>query len=137
MPVTWLWENKKGKVVWEKRPDCTNPKVTQKSFAWNIYEANCLGAFLYEWKDKKEGPMYQFMTFFNDAQHMKRILGLVKDYRGEKSNLFNDWYGDYRIKYISLDMNYKSNATLAKYFVEAGFEVRLVKGKVKNKKETK
>lgn len=122
MPVTWEWEKKKGEVVFK------NKNHPEETFKWNIYQANCLGAFIYEYTDRKEGPMYQFMCFFSDVHHMKRMLGLEKCRDGNKSNLLKDWYMDYELDHIKLDTNYPDVEKLTRYFTQAGFEVRLFKG---------
>lgn len=129
MPVQWNWEKKEGEVVWKVKPNCTDPKVVERGFSWSIYPGNCLAVFIFEFiEEESNEEMYKFMTFFNDIHHMKKCLGLEKDYKGEKVNLFNDLYRDYEIDYIKLDTNYPDWEKLSKAFIEAGFEVRLNKG---------
>jgi hypothetical protein len=122
MSVNWDWKDKKGEVVWKPTEDQNKPP-----FKWNIYEANCLGCCLYEYTDEEGKEMYQFECFFSDVHHLKKILGLEKCYDGKKNDMFKEWYGDYEIDYIKLDINF-DNDKLIKYFAEAGYEVRIYKG---------
>ena len=62
---------------------------------WDILRSNALFCAFSRKKDKPEswddywtGWMYTFM--FSDDQHMKRVLGLVKNSDGEKENLFKN-----------------------------------------------
>ena len=127
MAVNWLWSNKKGEIVWKKKKDSKNDKAPNKKFKWSIYHANCLCCMLYEFKEDKTDK-YQFMTWFGDIHHAKRMLGLEKCSDGTKTNLFNDWYLDYEIDYITLDTSYPYWDKLCKLFTEAGYNVRLYKG---------
>lgn len=122
MSVNWDWKDKKGVVVWKNTEDPNQPNIY-----WTIYEANCLGCCLYEYTDEEGKEMYQFQCFFADVHHLKRMLGLEKGYDGKKRDLFKEWYGDYEIDYIKLDINF-DNDKLIKYFAEAGYEVRIYKG---------
>ena len=129
MAVNWNWSDKKGELYWKPK---AGSDVEEKTFVWNIYSANCLGCMLYEWKEEDGTDMYKFMCFFDDTHHLKRMLGLetFKGYGGVsiKEDWFKEIYPKYEIDYIKLDMSYKSNEALAKYFVKAGYEVRMYKG---------
>ena len=127
MSVNWNWEDKKGEIVWKKKATSTNPRATVDSFNWNIYHANCLCCMLYEYKEGEE-DMYRFMCFFNDVHHMKRMLGLEKTREGFNEDWFKEIYLDYEIDYITLDSTYPYWDKLSKYFVQAGYEVRIYKG---------
>lgn len=53
-------------------------------FVLNLYgedKCNCFLATVYEAKDE-----YQLQWFFMDESHGKRMLGLTKNYNGEKEN---------------------------------------------------
>ena len=132
MSVDWNWKDKKGEIVWR------NKVGKQDVFKWTMYHANCLGCCLYEYVNKDTNEdMYSFQCFFNDVHHLKRILGLEKLYHEEgKRNLFEEWYGDQEISYIWLDPTYPYWDKLAKYFIQAGYEVRIHKGEEESEQET-
>ena len=123
MSVNWNWNDKKGEIIWKPRTQEKKEGEAKKRFKWSIYEANCLGCCLYEYKEDNK-LMYQFQCFFSDENHLKAMLGLNNDCE----NLLNEWYFDYQIDYIKLDVSF-DNWKLAKAFANAGYQVRLYKSK--------
>ena len=124
MAVNWDWSDKKGEVVWK------NKKGTNETFKWTIYHANCLGCMLYEYKEGGD-DLYRFMCYFSDVHHLKRMLGLESFKTRNDTSIKEDWfkevYTDFEIDYIKLDPNYPYWDKFTKYFVQAGYEVRLCK----------
>ena len=114
MAVNWNWKHKMGVITWHNPHNNTNIKV-------NIYNANCLGALIYEFKENDK-EMYDFFGFWNDITHLKRCLGLVKDY----DNLYKD-----KIIKIKLNAFYEENLVIAKYFAKANFKVELYYKEIK------
>jgi hypothetical protein len=60
MAVNWDWKAKKGVITW---------KSCGKNYKVNLYQANCLGALIYEYKEDGK-DMYRFMGFWNDLAHL-------------------------------------------------------------------
>ena len=130
MSVNWNWSDKKGEIVWKAKPNTNLEK--EYNLKWSIYHANCICCFI---KENDEDNTYEFMSYFSDVHHMKRMLGLER-YKGFGNKYYqNDWfkeiYCNFEIDYIRLDVNYPYNDKIAKYFAQAGYEVRLYKGEVK------
>ncbi len=72
MAVNWSWKQKMGVMYSEQ----SHPANGVFKFKVNIYRANCLGALIYDFKDKEtKKDMYQFMGFWSDIAHLKRCLG--------------------------------------------------------------
>lgn len=97
-----------GKITIEQ-----NRSKEKMRYIVDVWSGNCLAVFNYEYKDEETGQdMIQLYAFFNDEQHVKRML---KEY----GNLFGD-------KVISAELNlyYKQNETLLKYFVRQGIKVK-------------
>ena len=128
MAVNWNWKRKMGTIY------CKNSK--DQKYKLNMYAANCLCAILYEYKDTEtKENMYQFITFFNDFEHLKRCIGLAKtqqyNYETKKpesvyDNLFkNEW------KKIKLNIAYKDMAKMGELLAKAGFKVELYYKEVK------
>lgn len=106
MSVNWSWKNKMGEFV---------DSYDQTA---NLYEANCLAAIIYEWKETDEETkevknMYQFGGFWNDKEHLERCVGLRKRYEGIKENMYSD------CKAIRLNTYYKSSMDIAQCFARA------------------
>lgn len=112
--------------VTRTRPD--NQK--QIRFKLNMYSANCVAAIIYEYKEKDEETgkvhnMYQFFGFWNDLDHLKRCLGLMKSYDGTCTNLYNgteDWDNWTKLK---LNTYYPEMIKVAALFAKAGHKVEL------------
>ena len=113
MPVTWDWKAKKGEITWIGNG---NPPKTYKV---NIYQANCLGAQIYEYKDDGV-DMYRFMGFWNDLDHLKRALGLARNYDKTYENIYEGV-----VKKIKLNTYYKDSIKIAELFAKAGHKVEL------------
>ena len=108
MAVNWSWKNKMGVL--------TCKDSSGKKYKVNLYEANCLGALIYEYKsDGKE--MYSFWGFWNDVTHLKNILGLNKK---NEDNLYKDV-----VVKISLNTYYLSNLKVAELFAKAKTKVEM------------
>lgn len=119
MSVNWSWEHKKGYLMVEQKP---NDEVTWKGKV-NIYEANCLGALIYDYKDKEtKKDMYNFWGFWNDEKHLKNCLGLTKNYDGKKENIYLGWE---RVTKVVLNTYYKDYTKIANNFVKSGIKVEL------------
>lgn len=110
---------------------------TKKRFKLNIYRANCVGAVIYEWKQKDEETgkvhdMYQFWGYWNDLNHLKRCIGLIKDYSGNYSNLYNG--SVYSDKWVKLKLNtyYREMLTVARLVAKAGYKVEIYYKEPKN-----
>lgn len=119
MSVNWDWKAKKGVITWR------NSKNDKKRFKVNLYQANCLGALIYEYKeDGKE--MYRFIGFWNDLDHLKRCLGLKKTYDNFLENIYEE-----NIVKIKLNTFYKDSVKIADLFARAGFKVELYYKEIK------
>ena len=82
-------------------------------FTIDIWSGNCLAVFNYEYKDEKTGhEMIALYSFFDNEQHIKNMLK-------EFGHMFSD-------EIVSADLNlyYKQNETLLKYFVRQGIKVK-------------
>ena len=110
---------------------------TKKRFKLNIYNANCVGAVIYEWKQKDEETgkvhdMYQFWGFWSDLKHLKRCLGLIKDYNGNYSNLYNGSVDSDNWVKLKLNVYYKGMSKIARLFAKAGYKVEIYYKEPKN-----
>lgn len=112
MALNWNWNSKMGELT---------IKLIGKEYRLNIYDGNCLGIILTEWKDEQGKDMYQLYTFFADCEHLYRCLGLRKGY--------NSIFAEGEFVSMRLDMRYKNSETIAKAFVKAGYEVTLYESK--------
>ena len=118
--VTWNWKKKMGSCKWYCN-DGTTTKV-------NIYVGNCLGVFILDYKDEEtKEEKYQFVTFFNDEQHLKNCLGLSKGY---KEDIMKN-----RIKSLKLNTYYKASLEMGVLFAKAGYKVELYYKENKRKKK--
>lgn len=134
MSVNWSWKHKIGTISVERTMPDTGAK---ERFKLNIYSANCVGAVIYEFKEKNEETgkvrnMYRFWCFWGDLKHLKRCLGLIKNYDGKYSNLYNgsvSW--DNWIK-LKLNVYYKEMLTVAGLFAKAGHKVEIYYKEPKN-----
>lgn len=115
MAVNWNWNKKIGVA--------TMLNHDGKKYKLNIYEANCLGALIYEFKDENGKAMYQFYGFWNDIKHLKNCLGLSREY---KDNL----YKGVMLK-IKLNTFYKDCIKIATYFAKANIKVELYYKEIK------
>ena len=103
---------------------------TKKRCKLNIYRANCVGAVIYEWKQKDEKTgkaqdMYQFWGYWNDLNHLKRCIGLIKDYNGNYSNLYNGSMDSDKWVKLKLNVYYREMLTVARLFTKAGYKVEI------------
>ena len=111
MSVNWLWKDKMGSIQWKNREG--------QAFTVSVYKGNCLCVMIYEYTHEDK-PLYDFFGFFNDDSHLKKCIGLMKDYDGAKKNIYeNEW--------ISWKLNtfYKDSLTLAIWLTTAGYPVEL------------
>lgn len=117
MAVNWYWKHKLGTITLVQEHN-----EIKNTFKLNIYCANCLGAIIYEYRDKEtHKDMYKFMGFWNNRQHLANCLGLT---RGYKDDIYKDPCNNY--KKIKLNMYYRKDAlTIAELFVKAGHKVEL------------
>lgn len=120
MSVNWSWKELKGIITWKS-------EVDNKKYRVNLYQANCLGALIYEYKDQETNKnMYSFMGFWNDETHLKRCLGLTKNYDNKKENIYKDI-----ILKIRLNTYYKDSLKIAEYFAKANIKVELYYKEIK------
>ena len=111
MSVNWLWKDKMGSIQWKGR----NGKKTTV----NVYQGNCLCVMIHTYKSEGK-ELYDFCGFFNDEGHLKRCIGLAKNYDGTTSNIYKDEWVQWR-----LNTYYKQSIAIAKLLVQAGFPVLL------------
>jgi len=112
MSVYWNWNNKMGKI------ECDNCFLS-------VYQGNCLCVILHE-KIIDNERIFEFNTFFNDIDHLKKCIGLKKVNGNQRENLFaNTW------KKWFLNTYYKESLILAKYLTQAGYPVELYYEEVK------
>lgn len=116
MAVNWNWKCKKGIITWFD-------EYSKKNYKVNIYQGNCLGALIYDYKDEEtKKNMYQFMGFWNDETHLKRCLGLVKGHDNLYKNI---------IVKIKLNTYYKDCLKIAQLFAKANIKVELYYKEIK------
>jgi hypothetical protein len=79
MAVNWQWDRKQGEIV------------IDGSVA-DIYAGNCLFIAMFRKQKLPDGKWEYYMPplFFDDEVHMKRCLGITKDYNGEYNNLYEN-----------------------------------------------
>ena len=102
----------------------------EHKFTIQIRQGNCLAVLIHIRKSTPEELekhpngkyIHSLYTFFCDEQHLKNIL------KNEGSVLFDD------VVSIKLNMFYKENYTLLKYFVLSGYVVKCFYKKPKNEK---
>ena len=122
MSVNWSWKHKLGEVTLEQK------KIDGKVYKYkiNMYSANCLCALIYDFKEKdqetgKMKNMYQFYTYFGDIKHLKRCLGLTKEY---EDNLCSD-FKKVRINTYYCGKGHKDLLQMAMLFTQVGVKVEL------------
>ena len=117
MSVNWLWKDKMGSIQWKNRMD--------EEFTVSVFKGNCLCVMIYEYKEN-EKDLYDFFGFFNDDSHLKKCIGLMKDYEGAMKNIYeNEWLS------WKLNTYYKEAFTLAKWLTKAGYPVELYYEEIK------
>ena len=95
-------------------------KQRENKFNLQIRQGNCLAVIINVRKateeELKENPngkyIHTLYTFFGDEQHLKNMM---KNY----GNVLSD-----EVVSIELNMFYKENYTLLKYFVKSGYKVK-------------
>lgn len=115
MPLTYTGTTIGKIVIKQKIGD-----YPERRFTIQIRTGNCLAVLLHirrlteeELKEHPAGKwMHSLYSFFGDEQHLKNML---KEYG---KVLFDD------VVSIRLNMFYKENKTLLKYFLKSGYEVR-------------
>ena len=65
-------------------------------------------------------------NFFNDITHLKKCVGLMKDWKGELRNLFKDEWVKWR-----LNTYFKDTFSIAKVLTKAGYAVELYYEEIK------
>ena len=117
MSVNWLWKDKMGSIQWKNREG--------QAFTVNVYKGNCLCVMIYEYTHEDK-PLYDFFAFFTDESHLKKCIGLMKDYDGNKKNIYAE-------EWISWKLNtyFKDTFTLAKWLTKAGYPVELYYEEIK------
>lgn len=117
MAVNWTWKHKFGTITFIQ-------EGSRERFDVNVYSGtNCLCALIYDYVEKEtKKEMYVFHGFFGDVLHLKRCLGLQKNY----DNLYKD-----KIAKVKLNLYYEECIVLAKYFAKAGFKVEIYYKEIK------
>ena len=95
-------------------------KQGDNKFNLQIRQGNCLAVILHVRKsteeELKENPKGKYVhtlySFFGDEQHLKNLL------KNEGKVLFDE------VVSIELNMFYKENYTLLKYFTKSGYKVK-------------
>ena len=83
-------------------------KNGEHQYTIDIWSGNCLAVFTYDYKDPHTGDeMIGLYSFFGNEQHIKNM---TKEFNG---NVFAD-----KILSVELNLYYKQNYTLLKYFVK-------------------
>ncbi|MDE6947841.1 MAG: hypothetical protein K2P14_11710 [Anaeroplasmataceae bacterium] len=122
MSVNWNWKQKMGVMTLKQ----STPNTKDVRLKICIYQANCLGALIREYKDTEtKKDMYYFWGFWNDTEHLKRCLGIVKGY----DNIYaDDWQ---IIEKIKLNTYYKDCLKIADCFTKVGVKVELYYKEIK------
>lgn len=79
MALQWQWKDKCGEAVFRQTINGVS-----KDFTVNLYEGNAYLIFVYEYERDGE-KMYDLHGFFVDKVHMKRCLGLDKQWKDGNS----------------------------------------------------
>ena len=111
MSVNWLWKDKMGSITYHYGD--------HDPFQVNVYKGNCLCVLIYEYEENGKA-MYSFNNFFHDLTHLKKCIGLMKDYNGELKNIFKGEWLKWR-----LNTYFKDSMNIAKCLTQAGFPVEL------------
>lgn len=91
-------------------------KDGELQFDIDIWSGNCLAVFTYDYQDKDTGEdMIGLYSFYADERHLKNI---IKEFNGK---VFSD-----KIISVELNMYYKQNYTLLKYFVKHTPELKVM-----------
>ena len=92
--------NNKSIIVVLYGPSCSGKDTLKDQLIKDIPNIKCLVPYTtrepreYEENGK---PMYSFNNFFNDITHLKKCVGLMKDWKGEFRNLFKDEWVKWRL----------------------------------------
>lgn len=126
MSVNWSWKHKMGEVTVVRQWKAEDKPI---KFKLNLYSANCVAAVIREYKEVDEAGkkhnMYQFWCFWNDLDHLKRCLGLIKNYDGKKDNLYDGHDDiDHWVK-IKLNIYYPEMVKVGALFAKAKHRVEL------------
>ncbi len=117
MSVNWSWKHKMGSIQWKNEDG--------KKITVNVYQGNCLCVMVRTYK--KEGKeLYSFYGFFDDTNHLKRCIGLSKNYDG---TIYNIYKGEW-LKW-KLNTYYEQSFAIARQLVKAGFKVELYYKEIK------
>lgn len=98
MALNWYWENKCGECIIESNTahiDLENNEV-HDTCTLNLYEGNAYLIFIHEFEQDGKN-MYNLWTFWSDKTHMKRCLGLDKNWKETYGkNIYKDGYSNIR-----------------------------------------
>ncbi len=118
MSVKWSWEQKMGSIQWKN--------LNGKNITVNVYQSNCLCTMIHTYK--KDGKiLYEYCGHFEDINHLKRCIGLSKNYVGTKKNGFKNAWTKWK-----LNTYYKESFSIARQLVKAGFKVELYYKEINN-----
>ena len=102
MALHWEWKDKMGEVIYED------------GHKDNLYKGNAYMIAVYE-----SGNEYQLTWFASGKDHMRNMLGLTKDYKGE--NVVEHW----GIRAIRLNTRYKDVPTIVSDFAKAKMKLNV------------
>ena len=114
MALNWYWKDKCGEAIFRRKIG-----EETKDFTVSLYEGNVYLIFIYEYKENGK-DMYNLQGFFSDKTHMRRCLGIDKNYSTYGDNIYNDL--------ISIRLNKaksKNYKEIIKAFVEAFDDIEI------------
>lgn len=112
MSVNWLWKDKMGEISCQRG---------ERKYKLNVYSGNCMCVMVYHYTENGE-PYYMCHGFFNDAEHLKKCLGLVQGHDNIYEKEWKKW---------KLNTYFKDSLTLAKLLTQAGYKVELYYKEIK------
>lgn len=116
--LRWNWDRKMGEIVVKT--------MSGKKAKLHIYEGNCLGAIMDEWRDQNDHKVkYRVWGYFNDEEELKMRVGLKAfchwdDNKTYKENCYKDEWEKFK-----LNIYYKDALRIAKIVAKAGYKVEL------------
>lgn len=139
MAVNWYWKDHLGYLKFKIFDNNGNYKGIMKV---DLYQANCLGALIYHYKDKEtKEKYYSFQGYWSDRNHLKNILGLSKEYKNKciyKDSHFREIISINLNTFFTRNRNeIKDMKTISSLFTEAHIKVNFYYKEIKEKKERK
>lgn len=117
MALNWLWSDKCGELVVDRK----NPKTKEtETYKVNLYSGNAWLIMLYEYKQDGE-KYYNMWSFFDDKAHMNKCLGLTKG----SNNIFENSYETIKRVKLKADKNCHADQ-IAKAFKKAFPKMKVI-----------